>query len=143
MSERQFPIFHYAFPVDDLAGARRFYGDLLGCKEGKSTARNVNFEFFGHHIIAHLVAPDAFEVHRKASEGRNIAIRHFGIAMPWDEYETLRDRLVSAGAKFVVAPETRHEGTEGEEALMLLADPSGNVVEFKTYRDIEYLFNKQ
>ena len=142
MTDRSFPLFHHAFPVDDLEGARAFYTGVLGCRPGKQTARTANFEFFGHHIIAHLVEGEAFEVHRKATAGRNIAIRHFGVALPWDAYEALRDRLVESGAAFIVAPEIRHAGEPGEEALMLLADPSGNVVEFKTFRDIEYLFSK-
>lgn len=143
MTERHFPLFHHAFPVDDLDGARRFYRDLLGCVEGKQSLKTANFEFFGHHIIAHLVEGEAYEVHRKASEGRNVALRHFGVALPWDDWEALRDRLLALGAKFIVDPHTRHAGAPGEEALMLLADPSGNVVEFKCYRDIEFLFHKQ
>jgi extradiol dioxygenase family protein len=142
MTERQFPLFHHAFPVDDLAGARAFYAGLLGCKPGQQTARTANFEFFGHHLIAHLVEGEAFEVHRRATAGRNIALRHFGVALPWGEYEALRGRLEAEGASFIVPHEVRHAGEPGEEALMLLTDPSGNVVEFKTFRDIEYLFSK-
>lgn len=142
MPERRFPLFHHAFPVDDLEGARAFYGDLLGCARGTQTARTANFEFFGHHIIAHLVPGEAFDVHRKATAGRNIAIRHFGAALAWNDWEALKDRLVAARAEFLVAPQMRHAGEPGEEQLMLLADPSGNVVEFKTYRDIEHLFHK-
>jgi hypothetical protein len=142
MAERHFPLFHHAFPVDDLAGARAFYGGLLGCIPGQQTERTANFEFFGHHIIAHLVTGEAFEVHRRATAGRNIAVRHFGVALPWGDWEALKARLLAAGAAFVVPPEMRYAGEPGEEQLMLLADPSGNVVEFKTYRDIEYLFSK-
>jgi len=142
MSDRRLPLFHTALPVHDLAAARAFYGGLLGCAEGKSTPRNVNFEFFGHHLITHLIEGEQLEAHRRAVEGRNIPVRHFGVAMAWPDWEALRDRLLAAGADFLLPPQMRHEGQDGEEALMLLADPSGNVVEFKTYRDIEYLFSK-
>jgi uncharacterized protein len=134
-------VFHHAFPVRDLVATRDFYGRVLGCSVGRrDSERAVDFDFFGHHVIAHLVDGGAADLHRQAADGASVAVRHFGVVIPWDEWEALVDRLRAQRVPFIVEPEVRHPGEPREEALMLVADPSGNGIEFKTFRDRRFLF---
>ena len=136
------PPFHLAFPVDDLAAARRFYGALLRCPEGRSADDWVDFNLYGHQIVAHL-APDAAP--RRAGnrvDGENVPVPHFGIVLPIGEWKTLAERLVDAGVEFVIAPTVRFEGQPGEQATMFLLDPAGNALEFKAMADPANLFAK-
>jgi extradiol dioxygenase family protein len=134
-------LFHHAFPVSDIDQASRFYGDVLGCRTARrSDERAVDFDFFGHHIIAHLVEGDDADLHRKASRGHNIAVRHFGVAVDWAQWESILERLRHAGVPFVVEPTVKHEGEPQEEAYVIVTDPAGNALEFKTFRDPRYLF---
>jgi len=134
-------LFHHAFPVRDIAETRHFYIRVLGCAPARrDTDRAVDFNFFGHHIIAHLVEGDTAAVHRQAADGANVAVRHFGVVLPWATWEALADRLRDEQVEFIVAPEVKYEGEPREEALMLLADPAGNAIEFKTFRNIDYIF---
>lgn len=134
--------FHLAFPVDDLAAARRFYGDLLGCREGRSAAEWVDFELFGHQIVAHL-APG--EVRRRSTnevDGENVPVPHFGVVLEMDEWRRLARRLQDAGIDFVIAPTVRFEGQPGEQATMFFLDPAGNALEFKAMANAANLFAK-
>ena len=134
------PPFHFAFPVDDLAAARRFYGDLLGCPEGRSADHWVDFDFRGHQIVAHL-APGA--VRARASnpvDGEDVPVPHFGLVLPMDEWKALAERLESAGIVFVIPPTIRYAGQPGEQATMFLLDPAGNALEFKAMADPSKLF---
>ena len=134
--------FHLAFPVDDLAAARRFYGDLLGCPEGRSSDRWIDFDLHGHQIVAHL-APDAAP--RRASnpvDGEDVPVPHFGLVLAMEEWKTLAERLRSAAVKFVIEPTIRFEGQVGEQATMFLLDPAGNALEFKAMADPAKLFAK-
>lgn len=134
--------FHLAFPVDDLAAARRFYGDLLGCPEGRSAAKWVDFDLFGHQIVAHL-APS--EVRRRSTnevDGENVPVPHFGVVLEMNDWRTLARRLESAGIDFVIAPTVRFEGQPGEQATMFFLDPAGNALEFKAMADAASLFAK-
>lgn len=134
------PPFHFAFPVDDLAAARRFYGDLLGCPEGRSADHWVDFDFHGHQIVAHL-APGA--VRARASnpvDGEDVPVPHFGLVLPMDEWKALAERLESAGIVFVIPPTIRYAGQPGEQATMFLLDPAGNALEFKAMADPAKLF---
>lgn len=134
------PPFHFAFPVDDLAAARRFYGDLLGCPEGRSADHWVDFDFHGHQIVAHL-APDA--VRARASnpvDGEDVPVPHFGLVLPMDEWKALAERLESAGIAFVIPPTIRFADEPGEQATMFLLDPAGNALEFKAMADPAKLF---
>ena len=141
MDEAKPCVFHHAVPVDDLAAARRFYGELLGCPIARrDTVRAVDFDFFGHHVIAHLVEPDRTAVHRAAGGAENMQVRHFGVVLAWPAWQALADRLSGEGVEFLVAPHTRRRGQPDEEALMLFADPSGNVLEFKAVRERATLF---
>jgi extradiol dioxygenase family protein len=134
------PPFHLAFPVDDLAAARRFYGGLLGCPEGRSAAHWVDFDLYGHQIVAHL-APDA----AKASainpvDGEDVPVPHFGLVLAMAEWQKLAARLEGAGVDFVIAPTVRFAGQPGEQATMFLRDPAGNALEFKAMADPAKLF---
>ena len=134
------PPFHFAFPVDDLAAARRFYGDLLGCPEGRSAEKWVDFDLHGHQIVAHL-APEA--VRERATnpvDGEHVPVPHFGLVLPMEEWKRLAERLQAAEVEFVISPTIRFEGQPGEQATMFLLDPAGNALEFKAMADPEKLF---
>ena len=134
--------FHLAFPVDDLAAARRFYGELLGCPEGRSAEHWVDFDLHGHQIVAHL-APDA--VRARATnpvDGDDVPVPHFGLVLPMDEWRALAERLQAAGTQFVIEPTIRFEGQPGEQATMFFLDPAGNALEFKAMADPAKLFAK-
>jgi len=132
--------FHLAFPVDDLAAARRFYGGLLGCAEGRTAEHWVDFNLHGHQIVAHL-APDAAPK-RAANEvdGEHVPVPHFGVVLPMDEWQALAERLKAAGVEFVIEPTIRFAGEPGEQATMFLLDPAGNALEFKAMADASKLF---
>jgi uncharacterized protein len=136
------PPFHLAFPVDDLAAARSFYGELLGCREGRSAEKWVDFDLYGHQIVAHL-APEL--VRRRATnpvDGEDVPVPHFGVVLPMAEWRQLADKLESAGTNFVIEPTIRFEGQPGEQATMFLLDPAGNALEFKAMADTAKLFAK-
>ncbi|NLD56040.1 MAG: VOC family protein [Burkholderiaceae bacterium] len=134
--------FHLAFPVHDLAAARRFYGDLLGCPEGRSADDWVDFNLYGHQIVAHL-APDEVG-HRATSQvdGDAVPVRHFGVVLSPPAWQALADRLTAAGTRFVIEPHVRFKGEVGEQATMFFLDPSGNALEFKAFGDPSRLFAK-
>lgn len=138
MDTGQRPRFHLAFPVRELAATRAFYGGLLGCAEGRSAPSWVDFDFYGHQISAHLAA-DA-EVATNAVDGAEVPVRHFGAILPWDEWHRLRDRLLEACADFIIEPRVRFVGEPGEQATMFVRDPSGNALEFKSFRDEASVF---
>jgi extradiol dioxygenase family protein len=132
--------FHLAFPVDDLAEARRFYTELLGCPEGRSAEEWVDFDLYGHQIVAHL-APGV--VRARATnpvDGEEVPVPHFGIVLPMAEWKALADRLEGVGVAFVIAPTIRFEGQPGEQATMFFLDPAGNALEFKAMNDPAKLF---
>jgi len=134
------PPFHLAFPVDDLAAARRFYGGLLGCPEGRSADHWVDFDLHGHQIVAHL-APDA--VRSRATntvDGDDVPVPHFGVVLSMAQWEQLAERLVDAGVAFVIPPTVRFAGQPGEQATMFLLDPAGNALEFKAMANLKKLF---
>jgi extradiol dioxygenase family protein len=132
--------FHLAFPVDDLEAARRFYGELLGCPEGRSAERWIDFDLHGHQIVAHL-APEAAP--RRASnpvDGEEVPVPHFGLVLSMDEWKALADGLRHANVDFVIEPSIRFQGQPGEQATMFLLDPAGNALEFKAMADPSKLF---
>ncbi len=134
-------VFHVAFPVRDIAETRRFYGEILGCGEGRSAESWVDFDLYGHQVVAHLdtAMRDAVAV-RNPVDGHNVPVPHFGVVLDWDEWHKLADRLKAAGAEFVIEPYIRFEGETGEQATMFLLDPSGNALEFKSFKDMSQLF---
>ena len=129
--------FHLAIPVHDLASARAFYGDLLGCAEGRSAAGWVDFDFFGHQLVCHAAAGGgpAGPAHSPV-DGHDVPVPHFGMVLEMADWEALAARLKSAGVDFVIEPHVRFRGQVGEQATMFLTDPSGNALEFKAFRDI-------
>ena len=136
------PPFHLAFAVHDLAAARAFYGDLIGCAEGRSDSDWVDFDFFGHQIVAHL-APDARpRAHHNPVDGHDVPVPHFGAVLSMEDWRALADRLSAADIAFVIEPTIRFEGLPGEQATMFFLDPSGNALEIKAMRDPAALFAK-
>ncbi|HJS40931.1 MAG TPA: VOC family protein [Sphingomicrobium sp.] len=136
------PPFHIAFPVDDLAAARSFYGELLGCPEGRSADQWIDFDLKGHQIVAHL-APESIRARvTNPVDGDDVPVPHFGLVLPMREWEALAERLVEAGVKFVIPPTVRFAGEPGEQATMFLLDPAGNALEFKAMADPTKLFAK-
>jgi len=136
------PPFHLAFPVDDLAAARRFYGELLGCPEGRSAEEWIDFDFHGHQIVAHF-APDAVRVRAgNRVDGEDVPVPHFGIVLPMEQWKALAARLEDADVEFVIAPTIRFEGEPGEQATMFFLDPAGNALEFKAMANPANLFAK-
>lgn len=136
------PPFHLAFPVDDLAKARAFYGDLLGCAEGRSSPEWVDFDFYGHQIVAHLAPGEVGHRSTSAVDGDNVPVRHFGVVLSMDAWQKLADKLKHAGTKFVIEPHVRFKGQVGEQATMFFLDPCGNALEFKAFEDMNQLFAK-
>ncbi|MEP7062838.1 MAG: VOC family protein [Betaproteobacteria bacterium] len=135
-----YPRFHLAFPVNDLATARDFYGRFLGCAEGRSSDAWVDFDFFGHQIVAHKVAVDAMADATSLVDGENVPVRHFGAVLDMAAWQALADKLCGAGTRFVIEPYVRFKGEAGEQATMFLLDPFGNALEFKAFADINQLF---
>jgi extradiol dioxygenase family protein len=135
-----YPRFHLAFPVTDLAEARRFYGGFLGCAEGRSSEDWVDFDFFGHQIVAHRVDAAAMTDATSLVDGRKVPVRHFGVVLDLPAWEALAARFRAAGVAFVIEPYVRFRGEPGEQATMFFLDPFGNALEFKAFRDPSSLF---
>jgi extradiol dioxygenase family protein len=133
--------FHLAIPVHDLGAARAFYGGLFGCPEGRSASEWVDFDFFGHQLVAHL-DPSRRPLHFNEVDGKEVPVPHFGVVLAWQTWETLAERLRAGGAHFVIEPGIRFRGEVGEQATFFLLDPSGNALEFKAFKDPSRLFAK-
>lgn len=136
------PPFHLAFPVHDLAAARHFYGDLLGCRVGRESGRWIDFDFRGHQITAHLVDElTAKDIHNPV-DGKQVPARHFGLVLDWNEWHELAEHLRESGTDFLIEPGIRFQGQPGEQATLFITDPSGNALEFKSFRDPSKLFER-
>jgi len=135
------PPFHLAFPVIDLADARRFYGDLLGCPEGRSSVEWVDFDFFGHQIVAHRSEEITLSGSNRV-DGDAVPVRHFGVVLGMTEWHRIAQRLKDRGARFIIEPHVRFAGQPGEQATLFVLDPSGNALEFKAFNDPQRLFAK-
>jgi extradiol dioxygenase family protein len=138
--------FHIAFAVDDLDAARNFYGTVLGCAEGRSADQWIDFDLFGHQIVAHCkpeAAPcNAADFVSNPVDGHNVPIPHFGVVLTQTQWKQLAERVRSAGVRFVIEPYTRFEGQVGEQSTMFFLDPAGNALEFKAFADLSQLFAK-
>jgi uncharacterized protein len=134
--------FHLAFPVTSLVKARDFYGALLGCAEGRSSDEWVDFDLYGHQIVAHLAPNEAGHRSTNAVDGENVPVRHFGVVLSMSEWNVLAGKLRSAKTKFVIEPQIRFQGQVGEQATMFFMDPCGNALEFKAFADPSQLFAK-
>lgn len=137
------PPFHLAFPVHDLDEARRFYVGVLGCREGRSAERWVDFELFGHQLSAHLcpdACPGAARPATNPVDGDEVPIRHFGVVLEWRAWEALAEGLKARGVPFLIAPRVRFRGEVGEQGTFFVTDPSGNALELKSFQDPARLF---
>lgn len=135
-------LFHLAFPVKNLEEARKFYGEILGCAEGRSSESWIDFNLFGHQIVAHL-APEAAGIkHKNEVDADHVPVPHFGCILPMDEWENLAEKLKSKGVEFIIEPKIRFKGETGEQATMFFLDPSGNALEFKSFADFAQVFAK-
>ena len=137
------PPFHLAFPVHDLEAARAFYGGLLGCPEGRSSDEWIDFDFFGHQIVAHLDPAMTVRRASNAVDGHDVPVPHFGAVLPMVLWERMAARLEAAGTSFLIDPTVRFRGLPGEQATMFFLDPSGNALEIKAMADPAELFAKQ
>ena len=132
--------FHLAIPVRDLESTRNFYVDMLDCTVGRESAHWIDFNFFGHQLSAHVRPEDLIPVHTNPVDGEDIPVRHFGLVLEWDAWQALVDRLSRKGLPFLVGPTLRFRGKAGEQATLFVLDPSGNALEFKSFRDDRQLF---
>ncbi len=132
--------FHIAFPVDDLAAARAFYGGAMGCREGRSSDEWIDFDFYGHQIVAHLAPGNAGDRASNHVDGHGVPVPHFGIVLKMEDWQDLAERLTAAGTQFVIEPTIRFKGQPGEQATMFFRDPAGNAIEMKAFENLDSLF---
>ena len=132
--------FHFAFFVRDLSSTRRFYGEILGCKEGRSTDTWVDFDFFGNQISAHTTGTVPETQNTGQVDGIKVPMPHFGAILPWEEFSAVAERVRASGMPFILEPRVRYAGQPGEQATMFLLDPSGNALEFKSFRHPAHVF---
>ncbi len=132
--------FHLAIPVDNIANARRFYTGILGCRVGRESAHWIDFNFFGHQVTAHLIPDKVSNVPTNPVDGEAIPVRHFGIVLPWDNWQALVEKLDNQNITYLIRPTIRFKGEAGEQATLFIRDPSGNALEFKSFRDDQKLF---
>ena len=135
-------LFHLAFPVNDLAAAREFYGGVLGCEEGRSSDKWVDFNLYGHQIVTHLATNSAGVKAHNSVDTDQVPIPHFGVVLPMDQWNELAERLQSKSVEFIIEPKVRFKGEIGEQATMFFLDPSGNALEFKSFKDFSLVFAK-
>jgi len=132
--------FHLAIPVSKLETCRTFYRDILGCEEGRSSDQWVDFNFFGHQLVIHYKPASSEELHTNSVDGKAVPVPHFGVVLPWEEFESFSNKLKSQNIEFIIEPYIRFEGQVGEQATMFFYDPSGNALEFKAFKDLSQLF---
>lgn len=134
--------FHLAIPINDLASTRQFYGDLLGLEEGRSCDKWIDWNFFGHQLSTHLKPEETKIISSNAVDNKNVPVRHFGIILPWEDWHALSEHLKSRNVEFIIEPYIRFRGEIGEQATMFFLDPSGNALEFKSFKDPTQIFRK-
>ena len=134
--------FHLAIPVDDLSKCRVFYKQILGCKEGRSSDHWVDFDFFGHQLVIHYKEKSIEKSHKNLVDGKDVPVPHFGVVLEWNTFQELSIRLKSKNVKFTIEPYIRFTGLPGEQATMFFKDPSGNAIEFKSFKDFNQIFKK-
>lgn len=139
MNHTKYP-FHLAIPVDDLVAARNFYTNVLQCRQGRSSDLWTDYDLYGHQLVIHYKPKSKAELHSNPVDGHDVPVPHFGVVLPWDEWEVLAKRMKDLGTKFIIEPYIRFEGQTGEQATMFFLDPCGNALEFKAFKDIGQLF---
>lgn len=136
------PPFHVAIPVNDVAKARIFYREVIGCDEGRSAEQWVDFNMYGHQFVIHYKPNSGDEVHSNPVDGHDVPVPHYGVVLPWEEWESLAARLQNHEVEFIIEPYIRFKGEVGEQATMFIKDPCGNALEFKAFKDLSQLFAK-
>jgi len=133
--------FHIAIPVHNLTECRTFYREILGCSEGRSSDHWVDFNLFGHQLVIHY-KPKALDhdLHTNAVDGKNVPVPHYGVVLPWNEFQIFATTLQKKNINFIIEPYIRFEGEVGEQATMFFLDPAGNALEFKAFKDLDQLF---
>ena len=139
---KNIPRFHLAFPVHDLNEARTFYVDILGCNTGRESDTWIDFDLYGHQIVAHLSPGDCNPVATNPVDKDNIPCRHFGLILDWKDWETLKNRIKKLDLGFLVGPKIRFKSKPGEQGTFFINDPSGNAIEFKTFKKDSMVFEK-
>ncbi|WP_026755478.1 VOC family protein [Sediminibacter sp. Hel_I_10] len=134
--------FHIAIPVHNLEECRKFYRDILKCEEGRSSEHWVDFNLFGHQLVVHYKPKTEDQLHTNTVDGKSVPVPHYGVVLPWNDFQNFADQLKAEGVNFVIAPYIRFEGEVGEQATMFFLDPAGNALEFKAFKDIDQLFAK-
>jgi hypothetical protein len=132
--------FHLAIPVDCLDSARTFYGELLGCEQGRSSAQWIDWNFFGHQLVTHLVAQMPSAPSHNQVDAHAVPVPHFGVVLAWHDWQALADKLTLNNTDFIIEPYIRFKGEVGEQATLFFLDPAGNALEFKAFKDMTQLF---
>ena len=134
--------FHLAIPVNNIPVCRKFYKEILRCKEGRSSDHWVDFDLFGHQLVIHYKEKSSEEIHTNSVDGKNVPVPHFGVILEWDTFHKFSGDLIKKGVEFIIEPYIRFEGQPGEQATMFFMDPAGNALEFKSFKDFNEIFAK-
>lgn len=132
--------FHLAFPINDISETKSFYKKILGCKIGREDVKWVDFDFFGHQLSAHVKPDELKNTKKNAVDGKDVPVRHFGVILEWEAWHSLSEKLKENNISFIIEPYIRFEGEVGEQATMFFLDPSGNALEFKSFKDPKQIF---
>ena len=134
--------FHLAIPVNNIAKCKIFYKEILGCNEGRSSDNWVDFDLFGHQLVIHFHESNNKNLHTNPVDGKDVPIPHFGVILEWENFKIFSSKLEKKGVEFIIKPYIRFEGEPGEQATMFFKDPSGNALEFKSFKDSNQIFAK-
>ena len=134
--------FHLAIPVNNIAKCKIFYKEILGCTEGRSSDNWVDFDLFGHQLVIHFQESNNKNLHTNPVDGKDVPIPHFGVILEWENFKRFSSKLKKKGVEFIIKPYIRFEGEPGEQATMFFKDPSGNALEFKSFKDSSQIFEK-
>ena len=134
--------FHLAIPVNNIAKCKIFYKEILGCSEGRSSDNWVDFDLFGHQLVIHFQESNNKNLHTNPVDGKDVPIPHFGVILEWENFKRFSSKLEKKGVEFIIKPYIRFEGEPGEQATMFFKDPSGNALEFKSFKDSSQIFAK-
>ena len=134
--------FHLAIPVNNIAKCKIFYKEILGCTEGRSSDNWVDFDLFGHQLVIHFQESNNKNLHTNPVDGKDVPIPHFGVILEWENFKRFSSKLEKKGVEFIIKPYIRFEGEPGEQATMFFKDPSGNALEFKSFKDSSQIFEK-
>ena len=132
--------FHLAIPVDNVEDCRKFYREILGCEEGRSSDHWVDFNLFGHQLVIHHKEKSNEKIHTNPVDGKNVPVPHFGVVLEWEVFQDFSKQLIDKGIDFIIEPYIRFEGQPGEQATMFFMDPAGNALEFKSFKDFDEIF---